>query len=157
MRPFALVKPHASFTLTSRHSHDADGDAAIHAATSAKASIMTTLILEEMHQLEGMLNDTAAGAFSCSARRPDPAFMRITARLIFWGEKSQAGWRDLPPRVPRDVAGRVVGAARARCPLGAFGSPLVPFASRAGTGGGRTGHAVVTDDPMRDIGWHAVA
>jgi hypothetical protein len=55
-RPFALVEPHASFTLTSRHSHDADGDAAIHAATSAKASIMTTLILEEMHQLD-------AGAF----------------------------------------------------------------------------------------------
>jgi hypothetical protein len=35
-RPFASVEPHASFSLTSRHSHDADSHAAIHAATTAK-------------------------------------------------------------------------------------------------------------------------
>jgi hypothetical protein len=39
------VESHTSFSLISRHSHDADSDAAIHAVTNA------TLVLEEMQQL----------------------------------------------------------------------------------------------------------
>jgi hypothetical protein len=60
-RLFASVESHASFALTSRHSHDADSDAAIRAA---KARILNHdhADLEEMQQVRGHADDTAAAA-----------------------------------------------------------------------------------------------
>jgi hypothetical protein len=49
--PFASVEPHASFTLTSRHSHDADKRCRDPRRNKREPSTMTTLILEEMQQL----------------------------------------------------------------------------------------------------------
>jgi hypothetical protein len=74
-RPFAWVEPHASFTLTSRHSHERCNDPR---RNKREASIMTTLILEEMQQFEGTLitRPRPPAPSSCSARRSDPAFVR---------------------------------------------------------------------------------
>jgi hypothetical protein len=41
-----------------------------------ETSITTTLILEELHQLEGTLMTRPPEPSSCSARRSDPAFVR---------------------------------------------------------------------------------